>query len=74
MRWLAKLFSLILTFTVIAASLLGLWLYFIVPGVAKDDVRGVARYLEVEAEEDDLILIPDTDYSFLFEYRGRGHG
>jgi len=41
--------------------------------VAKDDVRGVARYLEVQADVDDLILIPDTDWSLPFEYQGEAN-
>jgi uncharacterized membrane protein len=70
LKLLAKLLSMILFLGILLSSLLGLWLYFVVPEVAKDDVRGVARYLEVKAEPGDLILIPDTDYSFPFEYQG----
>jgi hypothetical protein len=70
LRLLAKLLSTILFLGIILSSLLGLWLYFVAPEVAKDDVRGVARYLEVKAEVDDLILIPDTDWSLPFEYQG----
>ncbi len=70
LRWFGRLISLILTLGVIAISLMGLWLYFVDPDVAKDDVRGVARYLENEADAADLILIPDTDYSLPFEYQG----
>jgi 4-amino-4-deoxy-L-arabinose transferase-like glycosyltransferase len=70
LKWLAKLSSMILFLGIILSSLLGLWLYFVVPEVAKDDVRGVARYLEDKAEAGDLILIPDTDWSLPFEYKG----
>jgi len=51
-------------------SLLGLRTYFFDPAVAKDDVRGVARYLEEAAGPDDLILIPDGDWSLTFVYQG----
>ena len=54
----------------ITASLWGLGLYFFDPTVAKDDMRGVARYLEEMAEATDLILVPDTDWSLLFEFEG----
>ncbi len=56
---------------VLFSSMWGLWLYFVDPAVAKDDVRGAARYLELTAKSGDLILIPDTDWSFPFEYRGQ---
>ncbi len=51
-------------------SLLSLASYFFDPAVAKDDVRGVARYLEQEAKPDELILIPDGDWSLTFVYQG----
>ena len=44
--------------------------YFFDPNVAKDDIRGVAAYLEAEAEAGDLILVPDEDWSLAFEYDG----
>jgi len=53
-----------------AISLLGLRAYFFDPAFAKDDVRGVARYLEEAAGPDDLILIPDGDWSLTFVYQG----
>jgi mannosyltransferase len=51
-------------------SLLSLQTYFFDPTAAKDDIRGVAHYLEQEAEPDDLILIPDGDWSLTFAYQG----
>ena len=51
-------------------SLLGLRAYFFDPSVAKDDVRGVAHYLQEAAGPDDLILIPDGDWSLTFVYQG----
>ena len=51
-------------------SLWGLALYYFDDQVAKDDVRRVARYLEEAAGAQDLIIVPDTDWSLPFEYRG----
>jgi mannosyltransferase len=51
-------------------SLLSLASYFFDPTVAKDDIRGVAHYLEQEADTDDLILVPDGDWSLSFLYKG----
>ena len=53
-----------------ALSAWGLRQYFFVPGAAKPDMRGVARYLEGTAAPEDLVLIPDTDWSLPFEYDG----
>ncbi|MDY7079403.1 MAG: glycosyltransferase family 39 protein [Chloroflexota bacterium] len=52
------------------SSFLGLRAYFFDPTFAKDDVRGVARYLEKTASPDDLILIPQSDWSLTFAYQG----
>ena len=65
-RSVALLFLVLLT----ALSLWGLALYYFDDEVAKDDVRGVARYLEEAAGEGDVIIVPDTDWSLLFEYQG----
>jgi 4-amino-4-deoxy-L-arabinose transferase-like glycosyltransferase len=54
----------------VALSLWGLRHYFFDPATAKPDVRGAARFLEATAAPDDLILVPDTDWSLPFEYRG----
>jgi 4-amino-4-deoxy-L-arabinose transferase-like glycosyltransferase len=51
-------------------SLLSLASYFFDPTVAKDDIQGVAHYLEQEADTDDLILVPDGDWSLSFLYKG----
>ena len=53
---------------VLALSLWGLRQHFTNP--AKPDMRDVARHLEATAAAGDLILIPDTDWSLPFEYRG----
>ncbi|MCB8965396.1 MAG: glycosyltransferase family 39 protein [Ardenticatenaceae bacterium] len=56
---------------VLALSVWALGTYFFDPILAKnDDMRGVARYLEQTATADDLILVPDTDWSLPFEYNG----
>lgn len=60
----------LLATAVLLSSLAGLGLYFFDPGAAKDDVRGAARYLERVAQQGDLILVPDTDWSLPFEYTG----
>ena len=65
-RFAAALLGLFL----VALSLWGLMQYFFDPATAKPDVRGAARFLEATAAPDDLILIPDTDWSLPFEYRG----
>lgn len=52
-------------------SFWGLWAYFYDPGVAKDDMRGAARYLETAASPDDLIVVPDAGWALEFEYHGR---
>lgn len=57
--------------SVLALSLIGLNLYFFDPGVAKDDMRGVARYLETATAPDDLILVQDAGWALEFEYNGR---
>ncbi|GAB4277397.1 MAG: hypothetical protein Kow0080_28360 [Candidatus Promineifilaceae bacterium] len=48
----------------------GLVTYFTHPAVQKDDVRGAARFLAAQARPDDVIFIPNTDWSLLFEYDG----
>ena len=67
---LQSLVATLLFLTLLTISLFALNLYYFDPGVTKDDVRGVARYLEGEAGPNDLILVPDTDWSLLFEYEG----
>ncbi len=47
-------------------------LYFFDPSVAKDDLRGVAGYLESVTGPDDLIFVPDTNWVLDFEYHGQG--
>jgi hypothetical protein len=64
------LLSVLFFLAIILYSAWGLWLYFVDTEVAKDDMRGVARYLEHTAEANDLILIPDTDWSLPYEYQG----
>ncbi|MCA9930969.1 MAG: glycosyltransferase family 39 protein [Anaerolineales bacterium] len=56
--------------SVAVLSFLSLDDYFFDPQVAKDDIRGVATWLEGEAAADDLILVPDEDWSLPFEYDG----
>ncbi|MCB8945041.1 MAG: glycosyltransferase family 39 protein [Ardenticatenaceae bacterium] len=67
---LQSLVSSLLFLPLLILSLYSLYLYYFDPNVAKDDMRGVAQYLEVEANEHDLILVPDTDWSLPFEYHG----
>lgn len=62
--------SMLLGFSFVTLSALGLRSYFFDPHFAKDDIRGVARYLEETAGEGDLILIPPYDWSLTFTYRG----
>ncbi len=67
---LQSLVSSLLFLLYLTISLYSLNLYYFDPNVAKDDMRGVARYLEAEAQPDDLILVPDSDWSLPFEYHG----
>jgi hypothetical protein len=66
----AALPALLLGAGLVAISLLGLRAYFFDPAFAKDDVRGVARYLEQAAGPADLIVIPHGDWSLPFAYEG----
>ncbi len=66
-----KLYSVIVLLSLLTMSLWGLRLYFFDSQVAKDDIRGAARYLEDVAGINDLILVPDTDWSLMFEYKGQ---
>lgn len=68
--WSLALSSALAVSLLLTASL-GLRAYFFDPALAKDDVRGAARYLEAAAEPDDLILIPDGDWSLPFVYQGQ---
>ena len=69
-NFVRKLLAGLLALGLTAISLLGLWYYFVDPAFAKDDMRGVARYLETAAAPDDLIIAPDAGWALEFEYRG----
>ncbi len=66
-----RVWTAVLAFPFLLISFWGLWAYFFNPAVAKDDVRGAARYLQTAVSPDDLIIIPDIGWAFDFEYRGR---
>ncbi len=68
--WLRRGAALVLGASVLYLSLWGLGQYFFNPNVAKPDMRGVARFLQTTAQPDDLIVIPNTDWSLPFEYQG----
>ncbi len=70
LRIISQILSTGLALCLIAVFLRGLSLYYFDDDVAKDNIRGAARYLEQEASERDVILVPDTDWSLPFEYRG----
>jgi len=70
LRAVRGLLSVALAVSVVLISLLGLRAYFFDLAFAKDDVEGVALYLEEMAEPDDLILIPEGDWSLTFAYEG----
>lgn len=67
---LRQFFVLSLLLLLISLSLWGVVRYFFDPTIAKDDVRGAARYLETVTQPGDLIVVPDTDWSLPFEYDG----
>jgi hypothetical protein len=56
--------------SLVVLSLWGLNTYFFDAESAKPDVRGSATFLEAVAGSDDLIVIPETDWSLPFEYNG----
>ncbi len=68
--WLNRGAALLLAACLLGLSGWGLQTYFFGPGAAKPNMRGVARFLEANAGPDDLIIIPDTDWSLVFEYEG----
>jgi mannosyltransferase len=57
-------------FSLALTSLAGLRAYFFDPAFAKDDWRSVARYLEETTGPEDLILVPDGDWTLSFVYQG----
>lgn len=69
-KWLGKGLGIGLLTAVFAISVISLQLYYFDPAVEKDNMRGVAHFLEANAQPNDIIIIPDTDYSLLFEYDG----
>ena len=64
------LFAFGLLGAILGLAFLSLDDYFFDPTVAKDDIRGVAAYLESRTNAGDLILVPDEDWSLAFEYDG----
>lgn len=70
-RPIERLMSGMLIVCLIALSFWGLRQYFFESSATKPDIRGAARYLESIAVAGDLIIIPDTDWSFPFEYNGQ---
>lgn len=61
----------LLALAYLALTLWALGVYFFHPTLAKkDDMRGVAHFLQETAVADDLILVPYTDWSLEFEYNG----
>ncbi len=63
-------FRVVLVISLCLISILGLRAHFFDPTFAKDDVRGVAHYLEKTSRADDLILVPPSDWSLTFVYQG----
>lgn len=68
--WLRQVLAVTLAACLVILSLYGLRQYFFDSGTAKPDVRGAARYLETVVAPEDLVLVPDTDWSLPFEYHG----
>ncbi|MEM7117197.1 MAG: glycosyltransferase family 39 protein [Chloroflexota bacterium] len=69
-QYAIRITHLTLLFLLLLLSAWGVSRYFFDETIAKDDVRGAARYLGAMAQPDDLIVIPDTDWSMPFEFRG----
>ena len=69
-RWRERVPALLLAICLLGLSVWGLGRYFFSPDTAKPDMRGVARYLEATTGPGDLIIVPDTDWSLPFEFRG----
>lgn len=70
-RLIERLAAAVLVVCLLALSLWGLRQYFFESGATKPDIRGAALYLESITAAGDLIIIPDTDWSFPFEYNGQ---
>lgn len=69
-KFMALLLPGLLFACLVFISLRGLSYYFFDPNFSKDDMRAVARLLEETATADDLVIVPDTDWSLPFEYQG----
>lgn len=69
-NWWGKWVGGVLLAAFVAVSLVGDGRYLFDPAMAKSDMRGVAHYLAQNASANDLIFIPDTDWSLPFEYHG----
>ncbi|MFN2206019.1 MAG: hypothetical protein ACK2UT_08895 [Candidatus Promineifilaceae bacterium] len=67
---ISRSLALLLFIALTGLSLWGLAVYFFDEDAAKDDIRGAARYLEEAGGAGDLIVVPDSDWSLPFEYRG----
>lgn len=70
LQWAGRTLGLVLWLALLALSCISLYLYFYDPQVAKDDMRGVAGYLQTALTADDLIIVPDAGWAFHFEYEG----
>lgn len=70
LRWVSGVLGLVLGLALLALSCISLYLYFYDPHVAKDDMRGVAHYLQTALTAEDLIIVPDAGWAFHFEYEG----
>lgn len=69
-RWLGQVLAggLVLAFLTITA--LALFAWFFDPRYGKDDVRGLAAWLEQEARRGDVIVVPWGDWTLDYAYRG----
>ncbi|MGD2178165.1 MAG: glycosyltransferase family 39 protein, partial [Anaerolineae bacterium] len=62
--------SVLLSLALLTTSSLALHAWYFVPRFAKDDVSGLAAWLEAETAGDDLIVAPWQDWSLDYAYHG----
>jgi len=66
----ARLTGAFLTVALGATYLLGLEIVYFDPGYAKDDVRGMVKYLESLSSANEIIVVHKLDYSVEYYYTG----
>jgi hypothetical protein len=55
---------------VVLFCLLSVWGYYFDPRYAREDIRGVARYVEMKERDGDVVLVPVVPHLFSFYFEG----